>query len=149
MTYRLSYYNFHGKVEGKGWWTPADRRTAIYYVIQFPDPNVLAQTTRFRYHRRNREQFLAKLFSSSILSFFPLLFASRIITHFSSVFLGPCSRILLVPCDAKARKYGRQALENKHGRVVKSLNRGCGRGSPRDPQSHLDRWPRYDTGQAR
>lgn len=45
VTYRLSYYNFHGKVEGKGWWTPADRRAAIYYVIQFPDPNVLAQIT--------------------------------------------------------------------------------------------------------
>lgn len=31
--------------------------------------------------------------------------------------------LLLLPYD-KARKYGRQASENKHGRIVKLLNRG-------------------------
>lgn len=44
-------------------------------------------------------------------------------------FPSPCPDIptylllLLLPYD-KARKYGRQASENKHGRIVKLLNRG-------------------------
>lgn len=129
----------------------ADRRV-IYYVIQFPDPNVLAH--RAGYHQTIAEIGPVCLWTRRISSLFhpPSIlppsphpfFLSNASKKKASLrelsraprsirsrcrFPSPCPVIptyllfLLLPYD-KARKYGRQASENKHGRIVKLLNRG-------------------------